>query len=216
MLDGSWQLFIVDQNDQRRAHITYNLVDFGAYAVPLDDLSGLRISDRKPALFLIEETLIDQLEEISDEHMAYYPFIAFSDKPSARSIVNALDRGAIDYLDAPEDPVAVRHVITEAARRVAFQAKRSTARLKAAALLKRLTRREREVLNGMSEGLTSRIIGDDLGISYRTVEVHRANLMLKLGADSAIAAVRVYLEAQDYFTRTNTDTSSPATLDAGR
>ena len=60
----------------------------------------------------------------------------------------------------------------------------------------RLSRREREVLDWLSEGSSNKAIARQLCISPRTVEIHRANMMSKLGARHAAEAVRLRLEAQ--------------------
>lgn len=58
-------------------------------------------------------------------------------------------------------------------------------------LLDTLTPREREVLGGIGRGRTNKQIGIDLGISHRTVEVHRAHLMRKLGARNLVTLLDV-------------------------
>ncbi|WP_375196373.1 response regulator transcription factor [Sphingobium sp.] len=60
-------------------------------------------------------------------------------------------------------------------------------------LLEFLTPREREVLAAVVKGLTNRQIGELLGISHRTVEVHRARLMRKLGVDCVAQLVALYV-----------------------
>ena len=58
-----------------------------------------------------------------------------------------------------------------------------------------LTRREREVLSGVASGLSNRLIGEKLSISPRTVEIHRANMLNKLGARHTSEAIRIAIEA---------------------
>ena len=60
-----------------------------------------------------------------------------------------------------------------------------------------LTPREREVLDGLARGLPNKTIAYDLGISPRTVEIHRANVMGKLGVKSLSEALRIAFAAQD-------------------
>ena len=67
----------------------------------------------------------------------------------------------------------------------------------AAVKLKLLTSRERDVLDGLAKGLPNKSIAYDLGISPRTVEIHRANLMSKLGANSLSEALRIAFAAED-------------------
>lgn len=60
----------------------------------------------------------------------------------------------------------------------------------------RLTPREREVLDGIVQGLTNRAIGRSLGISHRTVEIHRAHIMRKLNATSFAGLIAIALGQQ--------------------
>ena len=61
-------------------------------------------------------------------------------------------------------------------------------------LLKTLTRRETDVLGEMATGAPSKEISEKLGISYRTVEVHRSSILSKLKVRNAVGAVRLALE----------------------
>jgi len=61
--------------------------------------------------------------------------------------------------------------------------------------VERLTRREREVLAGVAGGLSNRLIGEKLKISPRTVEIHRANMLSKMGANHTSEAIRIAIEA---------------------
>jgi DNA-binding NarL/FixJ family response regulator len=58
-----------------------------------------------------------------------------------------------------------------------------------------LTPREREVLSGVAGGLSNRAIAEQLAISPRTVEIHRANMLQKIGANHTSEAIRVAIEA---------------------
>ena len=61
--------------------------------------------------------------------------------------------------------------------------------------MQKLTRREREVLEGVADGLSNRMIGERLRISPRTVEIHRANMLNKMGASHTSEAIRIAIEA---------------------
>ena len=77
-------------------------------------------------------------------------------------------------------------------------ARSGTAKLREAmarSRVQRLTRREREVLTGVADGLSNRLIGERLEISPRTVEIHRANMLNKMGASHTSEAIRIAIEA---------------------
>lgn len=107
--------------------------------------------------------------------------------------VKAMKAGATDFLQKPcaEDELihAVRDAI--AGKRQAQPAGEIDERAQAALL--RLTEREREILGYVSKGLTSKAIAQRLGISVRTVDIHRANIMNKTDTRNVVELVRLAL-----------------------
>ena len=109
--------------------------------------------------------------------------------------VDAIRSGALDFFEKPFDAdMLVRRVRTAIASREQGRsdAFRPAAHFPGASLL---TAREREVLERIAEGSSNKEIGRMLGISPRTVEVHRARIMEKLGARNAADLVRIVLSA---------------------
>lgn len=107
--------------------------------------------------------------------------------------VKAMKAGATDFLQKPCD----EHELIDAVRH-ALSGKREPRPAgdideKAASALSRLTDREREILSYVSKGLTSKAIAQRLGISVRTVDIHRANIMNKTGTRNVVELVRLAL-----------------------
>jgi two-component system response regulator FixJ len=123
------------------------------------------------------------------------PFIVITGHGDVSSAVRALKSGAADFIEKPIDGKLFIAAIERAtaARRVV------KARLEAAGLaqekISALTPREREVLRHLVEGNPNKIIAHQLSISPRTVENHRARLMVKMQADSVAELVRMALAA---------------------
>jgi two-component system response regulator FixJ len=110
--------------------------------------------------------------------------------------VRAMKAGAVDFLEKPFEKNAVLAAIDQALARNQGRAALDRLADQARAQLNGLTPRERDVLNGLVEGQSNKVIAYDLGISPRTVEIHRANLMSKLGVNSLSDALKIAFTAR--------------------
>jgi two-component system response regulator FixJ len=111
--------------------------------------------------------------------------------------VKAMKAGAIDFIEKPFEKGTLLSAL-EQGLAVLQRSGDSRERAKSAAVrLQVLTPREREVLDGLAEGLPNKTIAYDLGISPRTVEIHRANVMNKLGVRSLSEALRLAFAVQE-------------------
>lgn len=118
------------------------------------------------------------------------PFViitAHGDVPSARA---AFQSDAIDFLEKPFEESDLRAAIEAAFERERGRLGRAESEKERASRLEKLTRREREVLDLVGRGMHAKEIAAALAISPRTVEVHKARLMDKLGARNAAELVR--------------------------
>jgi two-component system response regulator FixJ len=107
--------------------------------------------------------------------------------------VEAMKAGAIDFIEKPYSERDLTRAVNAALVRLQDTQQHEAASASAGARLAQLTPRERDVLRQMVDGRSNKVIAHDLGISPRTVEIHRANLMDKLGCRSLAEAVRVAL-----------------------
>ena len=110
--------------------------------------------------------------------------------------VKAMKAGAVDFIEKPFEKNSLLASLEEGYRRLSRKGATDDRMRDAAVRLQALTPRERDVLKGLAEGLPNKTIAYDLGISPRTVEIHRANLMMKLGVHSLSDALRVAFAAQ--------------------
>jgi two-component system, LuxR family, response regulator FixJ len=134
------------------------------------------------------------------------PFIVITGHGDVSSAVRALKAGAVDFIEKPIDGKAFIAAVDKAAisRRDVYQ--RAAEVTSAIEKISALTPREHEVLCHLIEGNPNKIIAHQLNISARTVENHRARLMVKMQADSVAELVRLALAAG---ISTNADSSSP-------
>lgn len=165
-----------------------------------DGISGLaRICEKRPDLILCDimmpamdgNILLETLKKM-DVH-ADIPFIFVTALGDRADIRRGMSAGADDYLTKPFSADELIAAVTARLHRletIRLQCTNATFREEHAVLLQSISEREREVLLLVGQGITSKAIADQLGISLRTVDVHRSNLMRKLDASNAAILAR--------------------------
>ena len=118
------------------------------------------------------------------------PIIFLSGKGDVSTSVRAMKAGAVDFIEKPCDDERLIAAI-EAALANSGRAFRDQEVAEAAGRIATLSGREREVLDAVVAGRQSKVIAHDLGLSVRTVEVHRARLLERLGVRRLAEAVRL-------------------------
>ncbi len=103
--------------------------------------------------------------------------------------------GAIDFIEKPFEDEVLLHAIRDALDSQPAKPADDTAKRQAETRLADLTPRERDVLRGLLAGKINKVIAHDLGISPRTVEVYRANLMAKTSVRSMSELMRIAIAA---------------------
>jgi len=109
--------------------------------------------------------------------------------------VQAMKAGAVEFIEKPFEKAVLLAAVEEGFARLDRSDRKLVRAEEAAVRLQVLTLREREVLEGLAKGFPNKTIAYDLGISPRTVEIHRANLMTKLGVASLSEALRIAFSA---------------------
>ncbi len=123
------------------------------------------------------------------------PVIILTGHADVSIAVRAMKAGAVDFLEKPFEKAVLIASIEAAFARMEAAEGAAARSAEAEVVLGILTPREREVLEGLAQGLPNKTIAYDLGISPRTVEVHRANLMAKLEVRSLSDALRLAFAA---------------------
>jgi two-component system response regulator FixJ len=123
------------------------------------------------------------------------PVIVITGHADVPLAIEAMKAGVADFIEKPfDDEVLLRAIRTAVQDGGAPQVDAEGA--EAVRRLATLSLREREVLDGLVAGRANKVIAFDLGISPRTVEVYRANVMIKMGAGSLSELVRMALAAE--------------------
>jgi len=111
--------------------------------------------------------------------------------------VKAMRAGALHFIEKPYEKETLLAALEEANARLDRSYDRNMSAAEARIRLASLTARERDVLNGLIEGHPNKVIAHSLGISPRTVEIHRANLMERLRVRSLSEALRIAFIANE-------------------
>ena len=109
--------------------------------------------------------------------------------------VETMKAGAYSFIEKPFSDTEIINVVTEGLEVSQKSHVKAELKHKAEATISKLTPREKEVLDKLVEGLLNKVIAYELGISTRTVEVHRARIMEKLEVKSLPEMVRLYFLA---------------------
>jgi two-component system response regulator FixJ len=154
------------------------------------DWSGCVLTDlRMPGMTGLE------LQAVLRERQVEVPVVVLTAHGDVATARAALKNGAFDFLEKPIDDVMLIEVLRNALRADRARRTAASSRSSADARIERLTGREREVLALITAGHQNREIATQLGISPRTVEVHKARIMEKLECDSLAQLIRMNLAA---------------------
>lgn len=190
-------VFTIDQDVKRRASLSYYLNNHGTFAEPFENIDEFIRCWPKTGVILIHDdgnAVSALMHEICSRH-TWLPVVAYSENPDPARIVEAVLSGAIGYANWPGCGDALINAIRNAGTRSGAAIAAGSRKTMALSRIEKLSKREREILAGMVEGLSNRLIGKHLSISPRTVELHRANLLSKIGARHSAEAIRLAIEA---------------------
>lgn len=194
-------VYVVDDDRDVRLMISYMLSDADLTSHPFasgtDFLAAL--GDLKPGCILLDVRMpdMDGLEVMAQlaQREIEWPVVFVTGHGEVPIAVEAMKLGAIDFI---QKPFSEETLLASFERGFAILEERregAERRRVARARIEQLTSREREVLEGLLGGLSNKLLADRLGISLRTVEMHRGNMMDRLGVDNLAEAITLAMEA---------------------
>jgi FixJ family two-component response regulator len=198
------EIFVVDDDPAVRETLSL-VLSAGGYQVTsfADGAALLAVArSRIPACILLDVHIpgksgLDILKELQGEDYPA-PIFMISGQGDIAMAVNAIKGGALDFIEKPfrgsEIVARLDEAIAAYARRQAANSAADVASLHFPGR-EPLTRREREVLEQFASGASNKEAGRHLGVSPRTIEDHRANIMKKLGARNATDLIRIVMTA---------------------
>ena len=208
-MNGFGDLFIVDDDVAVRESLSIVFEQAGYRVAAFPDATSLlgALQQRHPDAILLDVCLpgdsgVEVLRQIALRRFEG-PVVTMSGQADSPMAVAVIRAGAVDLVEKPIDAASILRNVGQAiaghARRAAERADPVSALGPGGASL--LTPRERDVLQELVRGASNKEAGRSLGISPRTIEVHRARIMEKLGARNAADLVRVIYDERRHDAR---------------
>jgi two-component system, LuxR family, response regulator FixJ len=194
-------IYVIDDDEAVRQSLEFVLKTAGMTARGFDSAaaflevlpqirSGCIVTDvRMPGITGID--LLRRVKELGID----VPVIVITGHGDISLAVEAMKIGAIDFLEKPFDDDTLLAAVRSSLHRTADTAQRNAELTEIRNKLAALSNREQQVLEGLVAGKANKAIAFDLGISPRTVEIYRANLMTKMAANSLSDLVRMAMIA---------------------
>ncbi|KRA81195.1 response regulator transcription factor [Altererythrobacter sp. Root672] len=198
-------VYLVDDDNAVRRAVSFMLrtADYDVTTFKSGDEFVKESDTLSPGCVLLDVRMpgIDGLEaqRLIAHKGSVLPVVIMTGHGDIAMAVQAMKSGAVDFLEKPFEKAMLVSALEQGWLRLEKSDRLRLRSTEAAAQLEILSPRERDVLNGMVEGLPNKAIAHDLGISPRTVEIHRANVMSKLGVKSLSEALRLAFAATEKF-----------------
>jgi two-component system response regulator FixJ len=194
-------VYIVDDDSDVRSSIGFMLGTDGTrtrpFASGIDFLANL--DSLEPGCVLLDVRMpdvdgVEVLEELAKRDIDW-PVIVMTGHGEVSLAVQTMKLGAIDFLEKPFEETMLQICLHRATDLLEEQAGEIGRRREAKARIEALTDRERDVLQALIAGLPNKLIAQHFGISLRTAEMHRGNMMSRLGVKSLAEALRIASDA---------------------
>lgn len=196
-------VYLVDDDEAVRRALSLLLSTVGIKAVGFADPQAFlaQVPKLSPGCLILDIRMPVisglKLQERLTEQGIDWPTIVISGHGDIEACRRAFRNGAVDFLSKPIDEQDLIDAIQKGQEALERTINRRAERAESQALLAALTAREREVLDRIAEGFTSRQIAEGLGLSPRTVESHRAAIGAKLGTTSQAEMTRLWIEGRE-------------------
>jgi len=192
-------VFIVDDDEAVRDSLRW-LLEANGYRVRAFESAEAFLAAYDPAAVgvLIVDVRMPGMSGLElQEHLLArqiaIPIVFITGHGDVPMAVSTIKKGAVDFIEKPFNDVDLRVIVANMFEKAHEQAAEAANRRDREAMLARLTSREQQVLERIVAGRLNKQIADDLGISIKTVEAHRANIMEKLQVATVADLMKVAL-----------------------
>lgn len=197
-------VYVVDDDHELLESVSWLLGSIGIEPVTLDSADGFleTYHGDHPACLMLDVRMPRmsgiRLQEVLNEQFPHVVIIFVSAHGDIKMSVQTMQRGAVNFLAKPYDPQALLDAVQSGITEAEDRYRSHRARWAVVEKLATLTAREREILRLVVEGLPSQQIARRLGMSVKTVDVHRARIKSKTDAESINTLVRDILRYDVY------------------
>lgn len=196
----SQPVYLVDDDEAVRRALALLLSTVGIEVTGFGDPQAflLQVPKLAPGCLILDIRMpvisgLKLQEKLQEQHVDW-PTIIISGHGDIEACRRAFRNGAVDFLSKPVDEQDLIDAIQKGQEALERTLRQRAERAETLTLLAALTQREREVLDRIAEGYTTRQIAEGLDLSPRTVESHRAAIGAKLGTTSQAEMTRLWLE----------------------
>lgn len=189
---------LIDTDSRRRAEQSKAMVGSRFHVEPFESVAEFGKQGNVNTLILVHDQgdAIRELLSILRDRDHWAPVLGYGKVLDPVGCSTVILQGLIGYLPLPFDRYDIDALLDGAAHQLTALIDLRYGAATARQRIKTLTRREAEVLERLQAGLTNREIAENLDISHRTVEIHRANMLRKMDTKSALTAIRMSVHAK--------------------
>lgn len=192
-------VYIVDDDEAVRDSLRWLLEanNYRVRAFPSGESFLAEYDEKRPGVLIVDVRMPGmsglELQEQLIARKSTMPIVFITGHGDVPMAVSTIKKGAIDFLEKPFDETDLREIVGRMFTQANERLSQAQAQREHDAMLARLTAREQQVLERIVAGRLNKQIADDLGISIKTVEAHRANIMEKLQVTTVADLMKVAL-----------------------
>lgn len=200
MAENGRRVHLVDDDEAIRRSVSFTLRTSNLLVTTYaSGVELLKAPELERGCILLDVRMPDmdglEVQQALKDKGVLLPVIILTGHGDVGLAVQAMKAGAVDFIEKPFEKATLLGALEVGFARIEAAGRRHARADEARVKLEVLTGRERDVLEGLVRGHPNKTIAYDLGISPRTVEIHRANLMMKLGVPSLSEALRIAFAA---------------------
>jgi two-component system response regulator FixJ len=194
-------VYVIDDSGEMRRSLHFLLDTMGMRTRPFasaeDFIDSVATLPEAPLLIDLRMPQMDGLQLMQELHTRglEWPVIFMTAHGDVPVAVRAMKLGAIEFLEKPFEPEALEVALEYAFAAVTEHDQVNAVHAAAAERLDRLTRRECQVVERLAQGTPNKLIAHDMGLSARTIEMHRSNALDKLGVKNLAELIALLKDA---------------------